>query len=196
MSTAHEHAAAHEHEMAHRHAGLEHRGRAAVITVSDRAAAGTRADESGPLAAALLADAGWHAGVRVVPDEIDAIAGSIRTVIADGAQLVVTTGGTGLTPRDVTPEATTPLLDRLLPGITEEIRRVGSAGLPTAMLSRGVAGVRDGALIVNLAGSPGAVRDGVPVVLAVADHVVQQLSGGDHATGDHATGEPRDGERP
>lgn len=169
--------AAHEHDSERTHGGH----RAAVITVSDRAAAGTRVDESGPLTAALLVDAGWHADVRVVPDELDAIAGGIRAAVAGGARLVVTTGGTGLAPRDVTPEATIPLLDRLLPGIAEEIRRVGSAGIRTAVLSRGVAGVRDGALIVNLAGSPGAVRDGVPVVIAVADHVVQQLGGGDHS---------------
>ncbi|MGN6198489.1 MogA/MoaB family molybdenum cofactor biosynthesis protein [Humibacter sp.] len=155
--------------------------RAAVITVSDRAAAGTRVDESGPLAVALLGDAGWHADLRVVPDELDAIARGIRAAVAGGARLVVTTGGTGLAPRDVTPEATAPLLDRLLPGIAEEIRRVGSAGIRTAVLSRGVAGVRDGALIVNLAGSPGAVRDGVPIVVGVVDHVVQQLGGGDHS---------------
>ncbi|GAB3613272.1 hypothetical protein GCM10027415_16120 [Humibacter ginsengisoli] len=181
----------HEHGTDHGRGAREHGGRAAVITVSDRAAVGTRVDESGPLAAALLADAGWHAEVRVVPDELDAIAGSIRSAIAGGAQLVVTTGGTGLAPRDVTPEATTPLLDRALPGIAEELRRVGSAALPNALLSRGVAGVRENALVVNLAGSPGAVRDGIPVVLSVAAHVVQQLSGGEHAStgptdGDHS----------
>ncbi|WP_341974995.1 MogA/MoaB family molybdenum cofactor biosynthesis protein [Microbacterium sp. LWO13-1.2] len=154
---------------------------AAVITVSDRSAAGLREDVSGPLAAELLAADGWSATVRVVPDEVEAIAGAVRQVVTLGARLVVTTGGTGLSPRDVTPEAMTGLLQREIPGIAEEIRRVGTAGFPQAMLSRGRAGIVDGALVVNLAGSPGAVRDGVPVVLQVAAHVAAQLDGGDHA---------------
>ncbi|SEB88347.1 molybdenum cofactor synthesis domain-containing protein [Paramicrobacterium humi] len=154
---------------------------AAVITVSDRAAAGTYADASGPLAAELLGAAGWTTSVTVVPDEQDAIAGGIRSAIDAGARLVVTTGGTGIGARDVTPEATAPLLRLRLPGIAEQIRRVGAEKLPQALLSRGIAGICGDALIVNLAGSPGAVRDGIPVVLGVAAHVVAQLDGGDHS---------------
>lgn len=153
---------------------------ASVITVSDRAAAGMRDDASGPLAAELLSAAGWSARVTVVPDEQDAIAGGIRAAIDRGARLVVTTGGTGIGPRDVTQEATAPLLRTQLPGIAEQIRRAGVDAIPQAMLSRGLAGICGDALVVNLAGSPGAVRDGIPIVLSIADHVLSQLAGGDH----------------
>ena len=155
-------------------------GVARVITVSDRAAAGVRDDRSGPLAAELLHAGDWETTVIVVPDDREQIADAVRHAVAEGARLVITTGGTGLGPRDVTPEATAPLLDRAVPGIAEEIRRVGAAHIPTALLSRGLAGVHGGALVVNLAGSPGAVRDGIPVVLSLADHVIAQLDGGDH----------------
>ncbi|MBM7369300.1 MogA/MoaB family molybdenum cofactor biosynthesis protein [Gordonia hydrophobica] len=154
--------------------------RATVITVSDRSFAGEREDFSGPLAAELLGAAGWTAEVIVVPDDQTAISSLIVEVVEAGAQLVVTTGGTGVGPRDVTPEATASLLTLELPGVAEEIRRVGIASLPQAMLSRGVAGMRRGALVVNLAGSTGAVRDGVPVVISVAQHAVDQAAGGDH----------------
>lgn len=154
---------------------------AVVITVSDRTAAGTRDDESGPLAVELLANAGWSAELAVVPDERDAIAGSIRSAIDARTRLVVTTGGTGIGPRDVTPEATAPLLHREVPGLAEQIRRVGAAAVPQAVLSRGLAGVCGRGLVVNLAGSPGAVRDGIPVILEVAEHAVSQLSGGGHS---------------
>lgn len=152
----------------------------AVITVSDRAAAGTREDLSGQLAAELLEAGGWSAAVEVVPDDVDEIVAATRRAVAEGARLVVTTGGTGLSPRDVTPEAMDALLQREIPGLAEEIRRVGLAKLPQAMLSRGRAGVVDRALVVNLAGSPGAVRDGIPVILQVAAHVAAQLDGQDH----------------
>lgn len=154
--------------------------RAAVVTVSDRSAAGVREDVSGPLAAQLLGLDGWDATVAVVPDEVAAIQDAMRTAIAAGARLVVTTGGTGIAPRDVTPEAMDGLLDRELPGIAEELRRRGGEHLPAAMLSRGRAGLALGALVVNLPGSPGAVRDGIPVIASVAGHVVDQLAGGDH----------------
>lgn len=155
-------------------------GAACVITVSDRVSRGVREDASGPIAAGLLTDAGWQVESRVVPDDQDAVAGSIRTAIDRGARLVITTGGTGVAPRDVTPQATAPLLRLMLPGIAEEIRRVGAAKVPGALLSRGLAGIAGSALVVNLAGSTGAVRDGVPVVLSVAGHVLSQLDGGDH----------------
>ncbi|GAB2517834.1 molybdenum cofactor synthesis domain-containing protein [Paramicrobacterium agarici] len=154
---------------------------ARVITVSDRAFAGQRNDVSGPLAVSMLEEAGWSADVKVVPDDIDAVAGSIRSAVDDGARLVVTTGGTGITERDVTPQATAPLLRLDLAGVAEQIRRVGAENVPTALLSRGLAGVSGNALVVNLAGSPGAVRDGIPVVVSVAGHVLSQLDGADHS---------------
>ncbi|MCF8587671.1 MogA/MoaB family molybdenum cofactor biosynthesis protein [Gordonia liuliyuniae] len=153
---------------------------ATVITVSDRCAAGAAVDRSGPLAAEQLADAGWHADQLLVRDEVADIAGAIRAAVDAGSRLVVTTGGTGIAARDVTPEATGPLLDRELPGIADAVRAVGVAQLPQAMLSRGLAGTLGSSLIVNLAGSTGAVRDGLPVILTIAEHVVSQLDGGDH----------------
>jgi molybdenum cofactor synthesis domain-containing protein len=155
-------------------------GTATVVTVSDRSAAGVREDRSGPLGARLLKDAGWAARVVVVPDDRGEIAAAILASVERGDALVVTTGGTGAAPRDVTPEATAPLLERDLPGIAERIRAVGVEQLPQAMLSRGVAGIVGQSLVVNLAGSPGAVADGIPVILAVATHVADQLGGGDH----------------
>lgn len=153
---------------------------ATAITVSDRVACGERDDASGPLAAEILEGSGWTVELAIVADEEDAIAAAIRQAIAAGSCLIVTTGGTGLGPRDVTPEATASLLRYELPGIAEQIRQVGVATVPRAMLSRGLAGVCGPALVVNLAGSTGAVRDGVPVILEVADHAVAQLAGGDH----------------
>lgn len=158
----------------------QHVKTATVITVSDRCAAGTAVDRSGPLTVEQLTAAGWSADIIIVPDDVDVIADAIGAAVDDGRRLVVTTGGTGIGPRDVTPEATTPLLDRMLPGIADSIRAVGVAKLPQAMLSRGVAGVVRGSLVVNLAGSTGAVRDGVPVILQIAEHVISQLDGGDH----------------
>ncbi|MFT4212217.1 MAG: MogA/MoaB family molybdenum cofactor biosynthesis protein [Microbacterium sp.] len=154
---------------------------ATVITVSDRAAVGRREDTSGPAAVALLRDAGWECpDAVVVPDGADSVEAALRAVLATGAQLVVTTGGTGLSPRDETPEGTARVIGRTVPGIAEELRRIGAAEKPAGMLSRGLAGVAGGALIVNLPGSPAAVASGVPVVLSIAGHVVSQLAGGDH----------------
>lgn len=153
----------------------------AVVTISDRSAAGIRPDLSGPLAADLLTDAGWSAPVTVVPDDIDRIREAVRAAIDAGARLIVTSGGTGVSARDVTPEAMDGVIQRELPGIAEEVRRRGSDKLPQALLSRGRAGIVGRTLVVNLPGSPGGVRDGVPIVLSVAAHVVSQLDGEDHA---------------
>lgn len=142
---------------------------------------GAREDVSGAVGAELLTAAGWQAEIVVVPDEQAQISAAISAAAEAGVSLVVTTGGTGIGPRDVTPEATAPLLERQIPGIAEQIRHVGIDSLPQAMLSRGVAGICGRTLVVNLAGSTGAVRDGMPVVLDVADHVVSQLAGGDHS---------------
>jgi molybdenum cofactor synthesis domain-containing protein len=155
--------------------------RATVITVSDRSAAGERADASGPVGVGLLRDAGWDcAAAVVVPDGADSVERALRTAIDAGADLVITTGGTGVSPRDQTPEGTARVIDRMLPGIAEELRRLGAAEKPAGMLTRGLAGVTSRTLVVNLPGKPAAVASGIPVVLSVAAHVLDQLAGGDH----------------
>ena len=155
--------------------------RCAVITVSDRSAAGERPDASGPVAVAALREAGYDCdGAMVVPDGADSVEAALTAALADGAKLIVTSGGTGIGPRDRTPEGTERVIERDLPGIAEELRRLGTAAKPTGMLSRGRAGTAGAALIVNLPGSPGAVASGIAVVLSVAGHVIDQLGGGDH----------------
>lgn len=157
---------------------------ARVITVSDRSAAGERADAAGPIAVAALQAGGFACpDATIVPDGADSVEQALRDALAGGASLVVTTGGTGVGPRDLTPEGTRRVLTREVPGIAEELRRRGAAAKPAGMLSRGLAGVVDGpgALVVNLPGSPRAVEEGMPVVLSVAAHVLDQLAGGDHA---------------
>ena len=157
--------------------------RAAVITVSDRSSTGGRDDASGPVAVAALRDAGFDcADAVVVPDGADSVERALVAEILAGAKLIVTSGGTGVSPRDETPEGTRRVVTREVPGIVEELRRRGAAEMPAGMLSRGVAGVADphGALIVNLPGSPKGVASGMPVVLSVAQHALDQLGGSDH----------------
>jgi molybdenum cofactor synthesis domain-containing protein len=153
---------------------------ATVITVSDRSARGDRADVSGPVAVGILRDAGWQCEAVVIPDGAASVEAALRAAVQGGSRLVITSGGTGVGPRDETPEGTLRMLEKQLPGIAEELRRVGAAAKPAGMLSRGVAGVSAGALVVNLPGSPAAAASGVPVVLSVAAHVIDQLAGGDH----------------
>ena len=155
--------------------------KATVITASNRAATGVYEDTGGPLIVAALEEAGFEVtGPVVVPDG-DPVAAAIRDAVAAGARAVLTTGGTGLTPTDLTPEATRPLLDREVPGIAEAIRAYGVAqGVPTAALSRGLAGVSRQALVVNLPGSRGGVKDGLAVVVPLLRHAVEQIVGGDH----------------
>ncbi|MDQ1130789.1 molybdenum cofactor biosynthesis protein B [Microbacterium sp. SORGH_AS_0888] len=154
---------------------------ARVITVSDRSAAGQREDTSGPVAVAALREAGFDcADPVIVPDGASSVERAIRTAMADGIRLIVTSGGTGLSPRDETPEGTGRVLDREIPGIAEELRRVGLADTAASMLSRGRAGIAGDALVVNLPGSPRAVASGMPVVLSVAAHVLGQVEGADH----------------
>lgn len=157
---------------------------ACVITVSDRSFAGEREDRGGPIAVGLLRDAGWHCpDAEVIPDGAASVADALRRAVARGVRLIVTTGGTGVSPRDETPEGTRKVITREVPGIAEELRRSGLTDTPLSVLSRGLAGVVDpaGALVVNLPGSTRAVASGVPVVLTVARHVVDQVEGGDHA---------------
>ncbi|MBN8207076.1 MogA/MoaB family molybdenum cofactor biosynthesis protein [Microbacterium esteraromaticum] len=154
---------------------------AAVLTVSDRAAAGIRDDTAGPVAVAALREAGFDcADASVVSDGADAVAQALRGFLATGIRLVVTTGGTGVAPRDETPEGTSRVIERMLPGVAEQLRRAGATMTPTAMLSRGVAGVSGRTFIVNLPGSPKAVAEGMPIVLSIAQHVLDQLDGEDH----------------
>jgi molybdenum cofactor synthesis domain-containing protein len=157
--------------------------RALAVTVSNRAAAGVYEDRSGPVLADLLRSAGCGVvdGPVVVPDG-DPVEAALRSALAEGYDVVVTTGGTGLTPGDLTPEMTRRVIEREIPGIAEALRAAGAAaGVPAAILSRGVAGVAGRTLIVNLPGSTGGVRDGMAVLAPVLAHAVAQINGGDHA---------------
>lgn len=156
------------------------KGRAGrVITCSDRAAAGEYADRAGPVLVEALRRWGFETPDGVVVPDGDAVAGAIRASVSESAALVVTTGGTGAGPRDLTPQVTAPLLDFALPGIPEAVRAVGvRRGVPTSVLSRGVAGVIGRTIVVNLPGSVGAVRDGLDVLATVLPHLMSELGWG------------------
>lgn len=155
--------------------------RALAITVSNRASAGIYADRSGPVLTELLRSAGCETdGPQVIPDGAP-VEEALREAVSAGYDVVVTTGGTGLTPGDLTPEMTRRVLDREIPGIADAIRREGdAAGVPAAVLSRGLAGLAGQTLIVNLPGSTGGVRDGMAVLARILTHAVDQARGGDH----------------
>lgn len=162
--------------------------RVAVLTVSDRSAAGERADASGPAILERLAALGWEAAAsQVVPDDQAQIEHWLcKWADQEEIDLVLTTGGTGFSPRDRTPEATKAACDRLAPGLAEAMRSAGLAKTPHAMLSRGVCGIRGSTLIVNLPGSPRAVREGLDVIVPVLPHAIQVLRGESGAEAGHS----------
>ena len=152
---------------------------AQVITVSDRSFRGERPDGSGPVVRQLLEEAGYQVGeVVIVPDEQPLIEKALIKAAGEDIALIVTTGGTGFAPRDVTPEATLAVCQRLTPGIPEAMRTVSMAITPRGCLSRAAAGIRDRSLIVNLPGSPKAARENLEAVLGAIDHGLQMLRGG------------------
>ncbi|NUR10070.1 MAG: MogA/MoaB family molybdenum cofactor biosynthesis protein [Nocardioidaceae bacterium] len=155
--------------------------KAAVVCASNRAAAGIYEDTTGPLIVAALRELGFEVGDPAVVPDGDPVGDAVCAAVDTGARVVLTTGGTGLTPTDRTPEVTRALLDFEVPGIAEAIRTYGvGKGVPTAALSRGLAGVRGDALVVNLPGSRGGVKDGLAVLAPLLVHAVEQITGSDH----------------
>ena len=154
--------------------------RALVVTASNRASAGIYEDKSGQLLAALLGEAGCTVDGPVVVPDGEPVEGALRDGVAGGYDVIVTTGGTGLTPTDLTPEMTARVITREIPGIAETIRSANRDKVPASILSRGLAGQAGATLIVNLPGSSGGVRDGVAVLAPILQHAVDQIRGGDH----------------
>ena len=154
---------------------------AVVVTVSTRAAGGVYEDRSGPVIVAELTRLGFAVGDPLVVPDGDAVGDALRAAVTAQRALVITTGGTGLSPDDHTPEQTRAVLQREIPALAAEIARYGvDHGVPTALLSRGLAGVAGQTLIINLPGSTGGARDGMAVLAPVLQHAVSQLRGGDH----------------
>lgn len=153
---------------------------ARVVTASNRAAAGVYADRGGPLIVEWLRGRGYRTPDPAVVPDGGPVGDALRAAVTDGVDVVITTGGTGISPTDATPEVTREVLDYEVPGLADAIRDAGAPAVPTAVLSRGLAGVAGRTLVVNLPGSAGGVRDGIGVLDKVLDHAVDQLHGGDH----------------
>ncbi|GAB2744655.1 molybdenum cofactor biosynthesis protein MoaE [Amycolatopsis magusensis] len=153
---------------------------ARVIVASNRAATGVYPDRTGPVIADWLTQRDYEVPDPIVVEDGEPVARALRACLAEDVHVVITTGGTGITPTDRTPEATAPLLDYELPGVADAVRAAGLPAVPTAVLSRGLAGVAGRTLVVNLPGSRGGVKDGLGVLEGVLDHAVEQLHGGDH----------------
>ncbi len=155
--------------------------KAAIITASARASAGIYQDTSGEILKTGLHALGYDVSeVVIVPDDVKQISDAISAALSAHVDLIVTTGGTGISPTDVTPEATAPHIQKLLPGIPEALRAHSRERVPTSDLSRGLAGTNSSTLIINLPGSPGAVKDGLVIIERLASHIHEQLRGKDH----------------
>jgi molybdenum cofactor synthesis domain-containing protein len=158
---------------------MAHSLRAAVLTISDSVFQGKRRDGSGPAVSELLQQNGWSVvHTRVVADDLAVIAATFRELCAQSVEAIITTGGTGVAPRDVTPEATRKVIAREIPGLAELMRREGAKTSPTAALSRGVAGISGNSLIINLPGSPAGAVESLKVILPLLPHAVELITGG------------------
>jgi len=155
--------------------------RARVVIASTRAATGVYEDRCGPIVVDWLTERGFDVPAAVVVVDGSAVGHALRAAISDGVDVVITSGGTGISPTDATPEVTVALLDYQIPGLADAIRRSGLPKVPTSILSRGVCGVAGRTLVINLPGSTGGVRDGLSVLADVLDHALDQLAGGDHS---------------
>lgn len=154
---------------------------ARVVIASTRAAAGVYADRTGPVIVEWLGERGFDVPTAVVVADGSDVEVALRQALADRISLIITSGGTGISPTDRTADITAELVDYQIPGLADAIRRSGLPKVPTSVLSRGVCGVRDGVLIINLPGSTGGVKDGLGVLAEVLEHALDQLAGGDHA---------------